>query len=176
MQIIDGFSFETEEEIARARKESEGIKYIKEHTQMDNPEVVLTLYTKLVEDSMLTTPVGVAFLVELQDYLKESPTVEDGLIKPIPSTCLRSERNKGTSKKTSETNYSLNKVSLWFNVVLVIVVVGMFAISLLTGNNVNIINYENEIIDKYESWETELNDREAIIREKEAELGINGEN
>ena len=36
----------------------------------------------------------------------------------------------------------------------------------------NIINYENALVDKYESWESQLNDREAAIQQKEAELGI----
>ena len=48
----------------------------------------------------------------------------------------------------------------------------MFLINYMSDNNVNIINYENTLIDKYESWESQLNDREAAIQQKEAELGI----
>ena len=48
----------------------------------------------------------------------------------------------------------------------------MFLINYMSDNNVNIINYENALVDKYESWESQLNDREAAIQQKEAELGI----
>ena len=48
----------------------------------------------------------------------------------------------------------------------------MFLVNYLTGNSVNVFNYENALIDKYESWENNLKEREAAIREKENELGI----
>ena len=42
----------------------------------------------------------------------------------------------------------------------------------ISGNSVTIVNYENEIINKYEDWEKDLKEREAVIMQREAELGI----
>ncbi len=39
-----------------------------------------------------------------------------------------------------------------------------------TSDNINIINYENALIEKYENWETQLNEREDRLLEREKEL------
>ena len=43
----------------------------------------------------------------------------------------------------------------------------------IADNNLSLFdNYEQEIINRYEEWESELNEREAILKAREAELGI----
>ena len=66
----------------------------------------------------------------------------------------------------------LSGVAAIIIVILIVIIVGMFLVNYLTGNSVNVFNYENALIDKYESWENNLKEREAAIREKENELGI----
>ena len=51
---------------------------------------------------------------------------------------------------------------------------GMFFIT-ASSNNLNILNYENELINRYEDWETQLLQREEAIEKREAELGITGQ-
>ena len=46
--------------------------------------------------------------------------------------------------------------------ILAVSVIAMFIIS-GTGNNTTILNYENQLIDKYEAWEQELEQREAAV-------------
>lgn len=69
--------------------------------------------------------------------------------------------------------------SMVFSAICVAIIVGMFIITYVSGNNINIINYENRLIDKYESWEEELKEREDAVRQKEAQLdmepGVSGE-
>ena len=36
-----------------------------------------------------------------------------------------------------------------------------------TADNVNILNYENKLLDKYSAWEQELEEREAAVKELE---------
>ncbi len=36
-----------------------------------------------------------------------------------------------------------------------------------TSGNINIINYENALIEKYEIWETQLKEREEKLKERE---------
>ena len=40
MNIVDGFEFETAKEAEQAQKELSGIRYIKQNTDMKNPDVV----------------------------------------------------------------------------------------------------------------------------------------
>lgn len=54
-------------------------------------------------------------------------------------------------------------------VVLVVIVAAMFAISLTSGST-TILNYENKIINKYEAWEQELQQREDAVKERENAL------
>jgi biopolymer transport protein ExbB/TolQ len=65
-------------------------------------------------------------------------------------------------------------IATGISIALAVCVIGMFAIQMTTGS-VNILNYENEIINKYEKWEQELSEREAAVRELELENGISGQ-
>ena len=47
--------------------------------------------------------------------------------------------------------------------------IGMFAVTATSGN-INIVNYENALIEKYENWETQLLEREERLKERENAL------
>ena len=70
MYNVEGFEFETKEQALQAKKEAEGVRYIKAQMQLDDPEVVLRLYQKLVAQNVFETPIGMSFLSELQDYIQ----------------------------------------------------------------------------------------------------------
>ena len=53
--------------------------------------------------------------------------------------------------------------------VLVLLIIAMFLLT-LTGKNPNIINYRNAVINEYSDWQKDLEQREAELRKKEAEL------
>lgn len=61
-------------------------------------------------------------------------------------------------------------ITLTLSIVFFIAIVGMFIIS-STSDNINILNYENKLIDKYSVWEQELNDREQELDAWEKQLG-----
>ena len=65
-------------------------------------------------------------------------------------------------------------MTLFLAVVMAISMAGMLLIT-LNSNNLNILNYENELINRYENWEKELDDREAVIKQREEELGVHNE-
>ena len=73
---------------------------------------------------------------------------------------------KKASKKvvTDKGLQSRYKLSLLLNLILAISVVFMFIIS-ATSSHPNILNYEEELINRYSSWEQELTQREAALRE-----------
>ena len=97
MYEVNGFIFESKEEAEKAKKEATAIKYIKSQTQMDNPDTVLELYNKILLKKMFETPVGIAFLVELQEYLRTIPFIRNEDISGIPV-----RKSAGASKQKTQ--------------------------------------------------------------------------
>ena len=76
MYVVNGFSFESEKEAERAKKEVESIRIIREQTKLDNPEIILKLYNTLLKKRYFKTQIGISFLVELREYLCTSSIVK----------------------------------------------------------------------------------------------------
>lgn len=190
MYNVDGFLFEDEATAELAKKEQEGIRFIKERTPLDNSEVVLKLYKKLLDQKLFVTPVGIRFMVELQNMLLGSPFIAREEIPPIEVSAIVTKKEvdeteiaaskgpvakvkKATKKMDEKVEGNYKKpfyIALFFAVVFAFSVVGMFIITELSGNNVNIINYRNKIQDEYSAWEAQLEEKEAELKAWEAEL------
>ena len=182
--VVEGFAFTSEKEAELAKKEREGIRYIKEKTNMSNPDMVLQIYNKMVREKMFVTSVGYAYLFDLQEYLRTNPYIKDEDIMPIevvhPSLqeSLKEEKlkhqvqmqemkKKAAKKPVADAELQNKyKLSLLVNLILVISVVGMFLISATSGHP-TILNYEEELVNRYSAWEQELTEREAALREAE---------
>lgn len=208
---IEGFSFTDENQAKTAQKELEGVKYIKNNIDLDNPDMVLEMYNRVIEQKLFATPVGYSYLKEMQEYLITIPYIMNQdiqaiKVEDIPATSAASDavrkkelrhkrRDKDknidkkqrdeqkpaeeTSDKKKQQMRNLDfrkryKASFGMNVVLIIIVIAMFAISLTSGST-TIVNYENKIIDKYEHWEQELSERETAVSEREAALLLDTE-
>lgn len=143
-----------------------------------NPQMVLMVYKKAIENRIFKTPVGYEYLKQLQKTLKQSPLIREE-VPPIPvnqvynlrdSTAPAVEKVKGTQKpkkpKKEKQEFFTRKTSICLNVVLVILIGVMFFIS-TTGSRPTIMNYEKALQNKYAAWEQELEQRESEIREKE---------
>lgn len=188
-----GFLFRDEEEAKQAKKERDGIKFVRSRIDMKQPEKVLQTYKKLIEQGYFQTVVGYCYLKELQEYLVTLPSIASEDIPSIPvksrdvEEMIRKERAKGREqqkqletkikniKKEQKTRGrdSKMKFSLVFNVILLLCVLGMFLVS-MTSEHPTIINYESRILDRYSEWDQELSEREQAVKEKEFELGIYG--
>ena len=81
--VIDGFVFTQEIAAKKARKEAEGIQYVKSKVDMENPQMVLQMYQKLLKERVFETPVGLAYMKELQNYLVQNPALQGAKIEPI---------------------------------------------------------------------------------------------
>lgn len=186
MYKVDGFLFEDEATAALAKKEEEGIRFIKQRTALDNPEVVLKLYKSLLVQKVFVTPVGIRFMVELQNILLTSTYIAK---EDIPAIAVAEMVVKQETEETSPTPVVQVKkaaakvdkkvggeykrpfyIALFFAIIFGVSVIGMFLISEISGNNVNIINYRNEILDEYSTWQAELQEKEAELTEWEKEL------
>ena len=194
MYKVGNYEFETQAQADVAQKELEGVRYIRSQTNMDDPDVVLQLYNSLILKEVFVTPVGFDFLRQLQEYLNTIPYIKNEDILPIPvyrpelveeddpkrEKQVRDRAQKRRQKKAKELRAQKKRknrdyhgaylVSTFFAVVFALVIAGMFTITYLSDDNVNILNYENAIIDKYEDWQKALDKREKQLDERESEL------
>lgn len=177
--IVNGFVFANEAEAKQAEKEVEGVKFIKEKMEMDKPEVVLEIYNKMVRQNLFETAVGFSYLKDLQEYLQSIPFVNKEEILPIqvqhPILEEQMRGNRVASKpkqpeKVKERYVNIDyknryRIMRGIAVVLLVCVAAMFAISATVGSP-TILNYEQELINRYAEWEQELNEREAELGKK----------
>lgn len=169
--LVEGFLFRDKDLADKAKKEQEGIKYIKGKASMDNPKVVLEIYNKIIKQELFETPIGIGYLRELQEYLTAIPQINKEDILPIPVEdiiCQEFISLKEAGKKTDKPSGKM-RLSMALNVALAIMVVAMFVIT-LTSKHPNILNYEEKLLNKYASWEQDLDRRQQEILERERAL------
>lgn len=178
---VEGFAFDDREEYNKAKKEAEAIHYIRKNTDFDNIPLVKKMYDKLVEKGTFQTVVGYAFLKEIQQLLK-SNSKESGtepklipvrqMIKTVRQEAkLQSEEAKQAERykelyekeKTKKTGL---KITIFF---LAVAIAGMFLVAQLTPYTV-FSNYEEKIVDKYETWQENLEEKEKELNEREKAL------
>ena len=175
---VNGFLFGDEADVEMANQELSAIQYIEKRIENRSGETVLGVYQAALEKKMFRTPVGYCFLQELQKRLLKSG-VRKERIEPVPlyqifnDSYKTMERPKRLTpvKKEKNPDRKLMRYSLLINFLLLFVVIVLFVIA-VTGENANVLNYRTAITNEYASWEEELQNREAVVREKERELGI----
>ena len=190
-----GFVFRTKKEAELAQREIEGTKYLRQKLEMENPNAVFSIYQNLIEQDLFETPVGYCFLKELRDYLLMIPAISNEEVLAIPIRYPQTEeeekkqkkeqkkeeqrkerqrekekaKNKKEQKKEGKNYKGRCQFFMVTSLILLISVVSMMLLA-ATSDNVNILNYENKLIDKYSSWEQELEEREQAVKEQEQAL------
>lgn len=180
MYKVEGYVFESEEMARQAKKEADGIRYIRSQTRMQNPDAILKLYDKLLEQEIFETPVGLEYLHELQKYLESVPYLKSEDIRPIPVNAgyaqiaqapRKTSAKRRTERENEEETYNPYRkrfhISMFFCIVFAVAIIGMFTITYLSGNNINIFNYQSQLVNKYEEWEKELEERETALEQRE---------
>ena len=195
--IVEGVLFTDKSMAQKACHEAESIQYVRGKLDMDNPRMVLEMYRRLLSEHVFETVVGLMYLKELQNYLLMSPELAGEELEAIelPAFCageamqeetiewyaknleeikqrerMASYRKRRAEEKTQQSQKRL-RFSLMLCLFLFLVAAGMGVIS-MTGSHPNIINYENKIINKYETWEMDLEKREEELKKQQKELGI----
>lgn len=175
--IVNGFRFGSKKDADLAREEEKKILYIGAKLNYDDPQSVLVIYNKMIQNRIFLTQIGFQFLKEVEDFLIESQEVDDFEILPIPLSPMFMEdeereeilpRIQAKKKKPDSYRVRYNAARIVIAMLLVCIV-SMFFIT-LNADNPNILNYKHNIENKYAAWEQELTEREAVVREKEREL------
>lgn len=190
-----GFVFRTKKEAELAQREIEGTKDLRQKLDMENPNAVFSIYQNLIEQDLFETPVGYCFLKELRDYLLMIPVISNEEVLAIPIRYPQTEeeekkqkkeqkkeeqrkerqkekekaKNRKEQKKEGKNYKGRCQFFMVTSLILLISVVSMMLLA-ATSDNVNILNYENKLIDKYSSWEQELEEREQAVKEQEQAL------
>ena len=190
-----GFVFRTKKEAELAQREIEGTKYLRQKLDMENPNAVFSIYQNLIEQDLFETSVGYCFLKELRDYLLMIPVISNEEVLAIPIRYPQTEeeekkqkkeqkkeeqrkerqkekekaKNRKEQKKEGKNYKGRCQFFMVTSLILLISVVSMMLLA-ATSDNVNILNYENKLIDKYSSWEQELEEREQAVKEQEQAL------
>lgn len=188
--IVDNIIFYDRDLAMQAEKEWKKVKLLQEKLDEKNMANIAVMYQKAVEGNIFQTPVGMAYLLKLRQLLqkngyedlvaekqincplqsiqeKQDDRVEEKLQKRDAIWKSRLELQQEKEAKLQQRCKKLKGIV----VMLAVLVIVLFAIG-LTGKNPTIINYRSKIVNQYASWEQELKEREAVVREKEAQLGI----
>lgn len=177
---VNGFQFGSDKDRELAETEYSSIQYINGKIENRSAETILSVYQGAIERKMFRTPVGYAYLHDLQKRMVSMGMPREK-IPPIPlmqvfdnsATVEDKPRREVVANKRKKRNElrEKNRILVIANIVLILFVIALFAIS-LKGSTPNMLNYRSAIINEYSSWEQELSLREGQIREKEKELGI----
>ena len=177
---VNGFQFGSDKDRELAETEYSSIQYINGKIENRSAETILSVYQGAIERKMFRTPVGYAYLHDLQKRMVSMGMPREK-IPPIPlmqvfdnsATVEDKPRREVVANKRKKRNELREKsrILVIANIVLILLVIALFAIS-LKGSTPNMLNYRSARINEYSSWEQELSLREGQIREKEKELGI----
>lgn len=182
---VEGFRFTALADAKTAEEEYKKMVYINEHMNRDNPEEVLAIYDKMIENGLFVTPVGVDFLMRIREYLVDCGQIAPERIRPIETGSLFTQRARNEARAEARPRVTTNltdeikevrrkyHIALATAIIAVILVIVMFILA-NTTDNPNIINYRTAIENQYSEWEEALTQREQAVREKEEALK-NGE-
>lgn len=172
---IDCFTFEKKETYEAAKKEKMVIDAIRQKYDVKNKRVAWKIYQKIIKDHSFSTVIGYAFLQELYHNMEQAKVpVKDLPPQPLKEEAAAAEkRHLPVSATTKEEKWkilyqaqkALNKKCKIVITMLVLLIVALFVIEFKSQNS--IFTYkektEQELINKYETWEEELQEREDAL-------------
>lgn len=181
--VVGGIGFLDMESAKVAQNELKRIEVLDQKMDYDNTEAMAAVYEKARQNHIFKTPIGISYMMRLQNYLVQNqyPGISDMPIL-VATDYTKKAKQAGASdevwkarlenaKESTKKATGKLRLSIVINIVLAALVVGLFIIS-QTGNNPTVLNYKSKILNEYSQWQQQLDEREHIIMQREAELGI----
>ena len=168
-----GYEFACLDDAILAQSEIKKIDYLKAHLDRGDADTVKALYDKAIDEKFFKTPVGIGFLTEMREYLVDTLDYSEDEVRSIPLYMFYDTTKKTVPKKQEKKKEHVGFlfISVVLNIGLIVAVIIMFWIATNTDNP-NILNYETVLTNKYATWEQELTEREAAVRQAERELSL----
>lgn len=190
---LDGFLFQNKEDYDRALKEKETIMYLKANSNSDDMKALLRIYNRSIEKESFRTVIGMEYMNDVRKRLVDSGLASKEALAPIPvqrSTVFLRDRGEDGARNGADLERQLKRYKDAYeaasagkvikNLAIVILVGVIFAMILITYRaRYSVFTYftdykekmRNEVIDEYENWQEQLEQKEQELKEREAELG-----
>lgn len=176
--VVGGYRFATVADAETARMEQKKIAAVEKHMDYRNPQGVLLVYNKAIDNKIFLTPLGMAYLHRMQTQLGKCGIPQEK-IKPIPLYNTFSNKTENNSSIRRSIASRPPRVefrgrfiaSIVINFLLVAALAAMIYLS-YESDVPTIMNYRTAILNEYSEWEQDLLERESVVREKERELEI----
>lgn len=176
--VVNGYKFSNGRDAKLAIKEQSAIDKIKETTDVSDTEGLFGLYNKLVSKNYFSTPVGIGFLHEMRDYLRQY--YDDNELKPVVVADKREKPQDNSAydinlrqfekiKKENEQLIKIKEKLVIAVVAMLIIIVGMVFI-VITNENLGYFNAEEKVLNKYSAWQERLESWEEELIRREGEL------
>lgn len=177
-QTIENFTFESREIYERAKKEEEMIQQLLEKADLSDARMALKVYNKAITDKMFGTVVGYCFLLKLRQLIIESEVATEETLADIPiKEIIPKQRDTMPVRPSHGDRYQrlyegqklLNKKMKIAFVAVIIMLIGFvfinfrFEYSIFTYFTNYKANMEEELINKYENWQADLEKREEAL-------------
>lgn len=177
--VVGGYKFATVADAETARLDAKRVKNLEDNLDYRKPQNVLMLYHKALDTGIFQTPIGFAYLVEIQEHLERCGIPKEN-IRPIPlnlaftnkTEANRSIRRSIAARKPVEEYKGRFITSVFINLLMAAVIIGMYVVC-LESDSPNIVNYRRTVLNEYSEWEQELTERENALREAEREYNVN---
>lgn len=176
---VNGFIFGSVTDLELAKNELGTVKYIDKKIENRSANTILSVYQGAIDRKMFRTPIGYAYLHDLQKRMVSLGMPKDNIPgiplyqvynNSISEDIKRSDRDVTVSKKKKKDALKAqNRRLIIAVVVMAAIIISLFIIS-INANTPNIINYRNNIQNEYADWEQELTERERAVKEKEREI------
>lgn len=174
--IVGGYRFATLADAETARLEKKKIDNLEQHLDYRNPQNLMLVYNKAIDNRVFLTPVGMAYLQKMQDQMLHCGIPQEK-IKPVPLYGTFSNKTENNSAIRRSLEARGTKVeyrgrfitSVCINVLLVLAIAGLILVS-LRSDIPTIVNYRTAVVNEYSEWEQELSERERAVREAERAL------
>ena len=179
--VVEGYEFLSPEDAKKAELDKQKIDIIGKKVHSTKVTDLEAVYEKAISNKIFSTPVGWYYLARLRDKLFEAGVKEEDLI-PIPINTkitkvdLKDEYHPRQyitpppPKKKKDVK-AVFVVLIAMNLILFAMVVAMFIIAYKSETD-NIINYKQNVTNRFAEWEDSLKEREKAVRIKERDLMI----
>lgn len=178
---LEDFTFESREVYDRAEKELGVIHQLENGVDLNDGKNALKVYNKAVSDKVFETVIGYCFLHDLRRHILQTGVTSKDRLDDIPVRQNDKGRTDTITQPPMETlrykrMYEGQRINnKKFKIALVAMAVVLFAFvfinfrmeySVFTYFTNYKANMEEELIDKYEDWQSELEEREKKLNEQ----------
>ena len=178
--LVGNYEFDTEKEYKKALEEKEIISQLSKQLDLNDAELVVDTYTRMVKEKTFQTVIGLDYLIKLRSLIVKRKYAEPKAVMPLPAADFRPNKADGfllneAEKRIANINNERKKdrekfkSAMILNAILVVVIIVMIYIA-STSDHINIINYETKILNKYSTWQAQLQEKEDYLNELQKQL------